>query len=167
MVPERVILVDQRDRPAGEMEKLEAHRAGALHRAFSVFVLDGAGRLLLQRRAPSKYHSGGLWTNTCCGHPRPGEETRTAAERRLLEEMGFQCELKRAGAFLYRAPLGDMVEHEYDYVFRGCFDGDPRPDPKEVDGWRWVPVGELEADLGAHPQRYTVWLPRALEQLRP
>lgn len=164
--PERVVLVDQRDRSVGELEKLAAHRTGKLHRAFSVFVLDGAGRILLQRRAAHKYHSGGLWSNTCCGHPRPAEETRAAAERRLLEEMGFQCALEPAGAFVYRAQLGDLVEHEYDHVFVGRFDDEPRPDPAEVADWRWVSRRELETDLAAQPERYTVWLERALAQLR-
>ena len=163
---ERVILVDQRDRPAGEAEKLEAHRHGRLHRAFSVFVLDSSGRVLVQRRAGGKYHSARLWSNTCCGHPRPGEETGAAARRRLLEEMGFECPLTPAGAFVYRAALGDLVEHEYDHVFRGQFDGDPRPDPAEVEAWQWVPLEELGAGLVARPQDYTVWLPEAVRQLR-
>ena len=163
---ERVILVDERDRPAGEAEKLEVHRQGRLHRAFSVFVLDGSGRVLLQRRATGKYHSGRLWSNTCCGHPRPGEDTLAAAGRRLAEEMGFQCPLKPAGAFVYRAPLGDLVEHEYDHVFRGRFDGDPRPDPAEVEAWQWMPLEALEAELAARPEDYTVWLPEALKRLR-
>ncbi len=163
---ERVILVDERDRAAGDAEKLQVHREGRLHRAFSVFVLDGAGRVLLQRRAAKKYHSGRLWSNTCCGHPRPGEDTGAAAERRLLEEMGFQCDLERAGAFVYRAQLGDLVEHEYDHVFRGRFDGDPRPDPAEVEAWRWMPLEQLEAELRARPEQYTVWLAEALGRLR-
>jgi isopentenyl-diphosphate delta-isomerase len=163
---ERVILVDQRDRPAGEAEKLEVHRQGRLHRAFSVFVLDVLGRVLLQRRAAGKYHSGRLWSNTCCGHPRPGEDIRAAAERRLAEEMGFQCPLEPAGAFIYRAALGDLVEHEYDHVFRGRFDGDPRPDPAEVEAWQWMPLEALEAGLAARPGDYTVWLPEAVKRLR-
>lgn len=162
---DRVILVDERDRPVGEAEKLAAHRDGRLHRAFSVFVRHRDGRILLQRRAESKYHSGGLWTNTCCGHPRPGEETGPAAERRLHEEMGFQCALQPVGTFVYRAQLGALVEHEFDHVFTGQFDGSPSPDPAEVADWRWVALEELDADLRAHPERYTVWLGRALEQL--
>jgi isopentenyl-diphosphate delta-isomerase len=165
-VGERVILVDERDRQVGEADKLDVHRQGRLHRAFSAFVLDGAGRVLLQRRAAAKYHSGRLWSNTCCGHPRPGEETRAAAERRLAEEMGFQCPLEAAGAFVYRAQLRGLVEHEYDHVFRGRFDGDPRPDPAEVEAWRWITREALEAGLAAHPRDYSVWLPEALKQLR-
>jgi isopentenyl-diphosphate delta-isomerase len=164
-VGERVVLVDERDRPLGDADKLDAHRQGRLHRAFSVFVVDGVGRLLLQRRAASKYHSGRLWSNTCCGHPRPGENTRAAAERRLAEEMGLGCPLEAVGAFVYRAPLGDLVEHEYDHVFRGRFEGDPRPDPAEVEAWRWMPLEDLHADLAAYPGTYTVWLSEALEQL--
>jgi isopentenyl-diphosphate delta-isomerase len=164
-VGERVVLVDERDRPLGDADKLDAHRQGRLHRAFSVFVVDGVGRLLLQRRAALKYHSGRLWSNTCCGHPRPGENTRAAAERRLAEEMGLGCPLEAVGAFVYRAPLGDLVEHEYDHVFRGRFEGDPRPDPAEVEAWRWMPLEDLHADLAAYPGTYTVWLSEALEQL--
>lgn len=163
--PERVILVDARDVPVGEAEKLEAHRRGALHRAFSVFLLDRAGRVLLQRRAASKYHSGSLWSNTCCGHPRPGEGAAAAAARRLQEEMGVQCPLEPAGAFVYRAQLGELVEHEYDHVFVGRFDGSPEPDPAEVAEWRWETRGELQADLAAHPERYTVWLAKALAEV--
>lgn len=160
--PERVILVDEHDVAVGEMEKLEAHRRGTFHRAFSVFVLDREGRVLLQRRAESKYHSGGLWSNTCCGHPRPGEDTGAAATRRLREEMGIECSLHSAGSFVYRAQLGELVEHEYDHVFAGRLDGDPRPDPAEVAEWRWMSPDELARDLETHPERYTVWVAKAL-----
>lgn len=164
--PEQVILVDERDREVGAGEKLAVHRAGQLHRAFSVFVVDAKGRLLLQRRAPGKYHSAGLWSNTCCGHPRPGEATAAAAHRRLREEMGFECPLTAAFSFVYRADLGNgLTEHELDHVFIGSFRGTPRPDPGEVAEWRAVPVGELRADLGARPQTYSAWLPTALDGL--
>ena len=159
---EHVILVDERDAPVGVAEKLEAHRAGALHRAFSVFVQDRAGQVLLQRRAEAKYHSGGLWSNTCCGHPRPGEDTRAAATRRLREEMGVACALEAVGGFVYRARLGELTEHEFDHVFAGRFDGDPRPDPAEVVEWRWMNLDALTRDLEARPERYTVWLVNAL-----
>jgi isopentenyl-diphosphate Delta-isomerase len=161
---ERVILVDERNREVGADEKLRAHRAGALHRAFSVFVFDAGGRLLLQRRAREKYHSGGLWSNTACGHPRPGEATEAAARRRLREEMGFECELRRAFDFVYRAELGGgLVEHEYDEVFVGEFAGEPAPDPSEVEAWRWVSMSELRRDLREEPARYTFWLKVAVE----
>jgi len=134
---ERVVLVDERDREVGTAPKLAAHEDGALHRAFSVFVLNGHGELLLQRRADTKYHSAGLWTNTCCGHPRPGEPVAAAARRRLREEMGFDCEPAPAGTFVYRAEVGGLVEHEYDHVFVGRHETDPLPDPAEVSEWRW------------------------------
>src|SRR4051812_34432219 len=126
MAAEQLILVDAHDRELGAGEKLQVHLAGALHRAFSIFVFDAAGRLLIQKRAPGKYHSAGLWSNTACGHPRPGEATAPAARRRLREEMGLDCELHEAFEFLYRAELGDaLVEHEYDHVFVGTHVGDP------------------------------------------
>lgn len=137
-----------------------------MHRAFSVLVFDAAGRLLLQQRAGGKYHSPGLWSNTCCGHPRPGEDTAAAAERRLREEMGFDCGLEPAGAFVYRAEIGALVEHEVDHVFTGGFDGTPQPDAAEVAAWCWVDPAELAADLAARPERYSAWLGRALERVR-
>lgn len=164
MAAEQLILVDAHDREVGVGEKLQVHREGALHRAFSVFVFDAAGCLLLQRRAAEKYHSGGLWSNTACGHPRPGEATRAAARRRLREEMGIDCELRAAFGFIYRAELdGALVEHEYDHVFVGRYEGDPAPDPAEVEGWRWVTMGELRRALRAEPQRYSPWLKLAVE----
>ena len=161
---EEVILVDEQDRELGASGKLRAHQEGALHRAFSVFVFDGAGRLLLQKRASGKYHSGGLWSNTACGHPRPGEATKAAARRRLREEMGFECELREAFQFLYRAELdGALVEHEYDHVFVGTYDGDPAPDPSEVEEWRRVTAGELLEGLREEPHLYSRWLKLAVE----
>jgi isopentenyl-diphosphate delta-isomerase len=162
---EQVILVDEQDRELGSVEKLQAHREGALHRAFSVFVFDAAGRLLLQRRAAGKYHSGGLWSNTACGHPRPGEATAAAARRRLREEMGFDCELREAFDFLYRAELaGGLVEHEFDHVFVGRFDGEPAPDAEEVEGWRRATLEELREDLRRSPDEYSYWLRVALDR---
>ena len=161
---EEVILVDEQDRVVGAGEKLRAHREGALHRAFSVFVFDRGGRLLLQRRARTKYHSGGLWSNTACGHPRPGEETGAAARRRLREEMNFDCELRAAFRFIYRAELeGALVEHEYDHVFVGEYSGQPAPDPSEVEAWRWVGMDDLRRDLRERPWRYSYWLKVAVE----
>lgn len=162
---EQVILVDEQDRELGACEKLQAHRDGALHRAFSIFVFDPAGRLLLQKRAAGKYHSGGLWSNTCCGHPRPGEATPVAARRRLREEMNFDCELSEAFSFLYRAELdGALVEHELDHVFVGELAGDPpAPDPSEAEGWRWVSMSELRRGLREEPASYSYWLKVAVE----
>jgi isopentenyl-diphosphate delta-isomerase len=162
-----VVLVDAGDRAVGTAPKLAAHRTGALHRAFSVFVFDGRGRLLLQRRAAAKYHSGGLWTNSCCGHPRPGEAVLDAAGRRLREEMGISCVLRPVGAFTYRARLGELEEHEFDHVLVGRFDGEPVPDPGEVAAWRWVEPGEAARELAASPEAFTAWFGRALALASP
>jgi isopentenyl-diphosphate delta-isomerase len=155
--------VDADDRVVGAADKLEAHRTGVLHRAFSVFVFDTQGSLLLQQRARGKYHSGGLWTNTCCGHPRPGEATAAAAARRLREEMGIACAFREAGSFVYRAKVGGgLMEHELDHVFVGRCDREPRPAPTEVAGWRRVALGDLRTELDRAPTRFTTWFPRAL-----
>ncbi len=163
---EHVILVNARDEPQGTAEKLEAHTAGRLHRAFSVFVLNDQDQLLLQRRAAGKYHSPGLWSNTCCSHPRPGESTAGAASRRLVEEMGFTCDLEHAGSFLYRAEVGGgLVEHELDHLFVGRWSGAPDPDPAEVDGWRWIDLPGLRREVAASPASFTYWLRAALREL--
>jgi isopentenyl-diphosphate delta-isomerase len=157
--PEQVILVSDRDEVVGTMEKHEAHRKGALHRAFSIFLFDTAGRLLLQQRAATKYHSGSLWSNTCCSHPRPGEETSTAAARRLHEEMGLLTPLEHGFTFTYRAEVGHgLIEHELDHVFFGLAPGAPRPDPEEVRAWRFVEMDALSVEIGTHPERFTTWL---------
>src|SRR5688572_2444920 len=141
---EFVTLVDADDNVLGSEAKLRAHRDGTLHRAFSIFVFDRDRRLLLQRRAPHKYHSASLWSNTCCGHPRPGEAPAMAAARRLQEEMGFSCDLHPAFRKIYRAMLpGSMVEHELDQVFVGRFDGVPSPNPLEVDDVTRLSLDEL------------------------
>jgi isopentenyl-diphosphate Delta-isomerase len=164
---ERVILVDADDVEIGTAPKLEAHRSGVLHRAFSVFILNSAGDLLLQRRAAGKYHSPGLWSNTCCGHPRPGEDTRAAAERRLYEEMGVQCEVERLGGFTYRAQFADgLWEHEFDHVFVGVYDGEPRPDPAEVGEWRWQEMEAVREEVHRDPRAFTAWFGLALASLR-
>lgn len=163
---ERVILVDEHDAAIGTAGKMEAHERGDLHRAFSVFIVNSAGEILLQRRAAVKYHGGGLWSNSCCGHPRPGEATSAAARRRLREEMAMDCPLERVFAFTYRAEMpGGLTEHEIDHVFVGRLQDDPRPDPTEVAAWRWAPVEEIRAELEADPSRYTPWFPHALEGL--
>jgi isopentenyl-diphosphate delta-isomerase len=163
---EHVILVDANDSPIGTAEKLEAHRSGRLHRAFSAFVFNDRGELLLQRRAGGKYHSGGLWSNTCCSHPRPGEETRAAAERRLEEEMGFRCALEAVTAIVYRAEVGGgLVEYEYDHLLVGRWTGRPSPDPDEVEDWRWVDMDALRDEVAHHPRRFTYWFRVALREL--
>ena len=144
------MLVDESDAEVGEGEKLDVHRTGALHRAFSVFAFNAAGELLLQRRALGKYHSGGLWTNSACGHPRPGEAVADAARRRLFEELGIGCgELRPAGVYRYRAELADLVENELDHLLVTDVVDEPRPDPDEVVEWRFVASGRAgRVDLG-------------------
>jgi isopentenyl-diphosphate delta-isomerase len=163
---DEVVLVDVLDRPIGRAGKEEAHRFGLLHRAFSVIVYDGAGRMLLQQRALSKYHSGGLWSNTCCSHPRPGEDTEAAAHRRLVEEMGFDCALERVHGFVYRVEVDNgLVEHEYDHVFIGRCDASPRHDPDEVHAWRWIEPRELGRETAVQPQRFSYWFKRCLQEM--
>ncbi len=156
---EQVILVDQNDQQLGIAEKLWAHQQGLLHRAFSIFVLNSDGQLLLQKRATTKYHSGGLWTNTCCSHPRPDETTISAAVRRLREEMGFSCQLTEIFCFTYKSKLDcDLIEHEFDHVFLGKFDGEPNLNLTEAEAYRWIDLEELKSDLINHPELYTFWL---------
>lgn len=163
---DRVILVDERDRPLATAPKLEAHREGLLHRAFSALVLNDAGEILLQQRAANKYHSPELWSNTCCSHPRPGESILDAASRRLGEEMGFLCPLHHLTTFTYRAPVGSgLVEHELDHVLVGRWNGEPRPDPAEVADWDWVPLPDVRRQVLDHPDRFTVWFRLLLDRL--
>lgn len=158
-----VILVDEHDNAIGAMEKLETHQKGLLHRAFSVFAFNSGGELLLQRRAPHKYHSSGLWTNTCCSHPTPGEDTEDAAHRRLQEEMGFDCPLTHAGHLLYRVEFDNgLTEHEFDHIFIGHFDGEPSLNPDEADEYRWASPTEFREEIAAHPERFTYWFKLAL-----
>ncbi len=167
MREEVVVLVDASDIQVGVAPKLLAHQQGALHRAVSVFILNDAGEMLMQRRAEGKYHSGGLWSNACCTHPRPEEMPADAASRRLLEEMGIHCSLEYAFRFLYRATLADgLVEHELDHVFVGTCGGDPEPDADEVGAWRWVALPELERELAEEPARFTAWFPPAYRRLK-
>lgn len=155
---ELVVLVDEADRPVGTAPKLQAHREGWLHRALSVVVRDPSGRFLLQKRHRAKYHSGGLWTNTCCSHPRPGEPALDAARRRLAEEMGIEAEPVPILTTIYRAELDNgLVEHELVHVFAATYAGPVRPDPDEADGFAWVAPEELVADLARTPERYSYW----------
>ncbi|MGV0938443.1 isopentenyl-diphosphate Delta-isomerase [Empedobacter falsenii] len=155
---EFVVLVDQDDQKLGLMEKQQAHIAGLLHRAFSVFVFNSKGELMIQQRAASKYHSPTLWTNTCCSHPRDNETYEQAAHRRLEEEMGFDCELEYKFNFIYKAHLeNDLIEHELDHVFIGTFDNEPKLNPDEVMAYRWVELDDLKKDMEKNPQNYTAW----------
>ena len=169
---EEIILVDENDNPIGFETKLKAHEnGGKLHRAFSIFVFDAAGRMLLQRRAEKKYHFGGLWTNACCGHPRKGERLEDAARVRLQQEFGFDTGVEEIFDFLYRTSdaKSGLTEYEFDHVFCGEFNGEPRPNPDEIDAWKWVDLAELLVDLKNNPHQYTPWfkiaLPRVIENL--
>jgi isopentenyl-diphosphate delta-isomerase len=155
---EKVILVDEGDNAIGTMEKMEAHRKGMLHRAFSVILFNADGEMLLQRRAAKKYHSGGLWTNTCCSHPLPNESTRDASRRRLMEEMGINLQPTFAFKFIYKTDLDhDLVEHEYDHVYIGAFDGIPVINKTEVDEWKFMNLHSLRMDIIKYPGAYTEW----------
>jgi isopentenyl-diphosphate Delta-isomerase len=166
MAEEFVILVDEQDNETGRMEKMEAHEKALLHRAFSIFVFNDAGQMMLQRRALSKYHSPGLWTNTCCSHPRPGESLGAATQRRLAEEMGFRCPLEKAFSFIYKAAFDHgLTEHELDHVFTGTYNGDPAINPAEVAEWKWVSVSALLEDVKNRPEAYTVWFRIALREM--
>lgn len=169
---ELVVLVDDAGSDVGEAEKLAAHRdGGRLHRAFSLFLVDGRGRVLLQRRSPAKHHFRGLWSNSCCSHPRPGEDVAQAAARRADQELGVSIDpagVREVGTFTYRAedPASGLVEHEWDHVLVARFDGDADPDPAEVDAWRWATADEVDAALAAEPAAYTPWFAPALAVLR-
>ena len=163
---EQVILVDENDQVLGAMEKLEAHEKALLHRAFSVFIFNTDGKLMLQQRQFTKYHSGGLWTNTCCGHPRPGEQTDAAAARRLYEEMGFSCQLYKKFDFIYSAKLDhELTEYELDHVFFGIFNESPVLNELEAADWKWITWHDLCADIEKHPEHYTFWLKRCVEKI--
>jgi isopentenyl-diphosphate delta-isomerase len=156
---EQVILVDTSDQQIGTAEKLQAHLLGQLHRAFSIFILNSQGQLLLQKRAKHKYHSGGLWTNTCCSHPRPEETLLDAAHRRLQEEMGMTCELQELFSFIYFAKLDrGLTEHEFDHVFVGYSDRPPILNPEEAEDWQWIDLQQLQSDIDNNPEAYTYWL---------
>jgi isopentenyl-diphosphate delta-isomerase len=153
-----VILVDHLDRPTGKMEKLEVHQKGLLHRAVTVYVFNRQHELLLQRRANGKYHCGGLWSNTCCGHPCPDESTRAAAERRLYEEMGLRLALTPVFELSYNLPLSNgLTEHEYGHVFFAVSDCQPQLNPDEADASRWLSLAEIEQEIACHPERFTPW----------
>lgn len=155
---EQVVLVDEQDCPIGLMEKQAAHIGPHLHRAFSVFIFNTKGELLMQRRALTKYHSPGLWTNTCCSHPRDGETVTEAATRRLMEEMGMACEMREVYTFIYKAPVGQgLTEHEFDHVLIGLSDDTPRINREEVDSWKYMSLNELSEDIQNHPEHYTEW----------
>lgn len=164
---ELVQLVDELDNNIGIMEKMQAHREARLHRAVSVFIFNARGELLLQRRAPKKYHSGNLWTNTCCSHPRPEEPVIDAAQRRLFEEMGMQCHLEHQFGFIYKAELDNqMTEYEYDHVFFGQSDREPLINKEEVSEWVYISMADTELLLNESPELFTVWFKLIFDKVK-
>ena len=162
---EEVVLVNEKDESIGRMEKIEAHEKGLLHRAISVFILNEKGEMLLQKRALHKYHSAGLWTNTCCSHPRPGEDTKMAAERRLFEEMGIKTSLIHKGQFIYKTEFGNgLTEFELDHVFTGIHSVNPELNPEEAADFCWKSVNDIRIDIKSNPNNYTSWFKIAIEK---
>jgi isopentenyl-diphosphate delta-isomerase len=158
MREEHVILVNDKDQQIGLMEKLQAHETGVLHRAVSVFIFNKKGELLLQKRASTKYHGAGLWTNTCCTHPRNGETNLECANRRLQEEMGFETTLEKRFSFIYKGEVENgLTENEFDHVFFGVYDGDIKLNPEEVEDCKFVALGNVSKDADRHPERFSIW----------
>ncbi len=165
---ETLILVDEDDCETGSAQKLFIHQHGLRHRAFSIFIFDEPGRLLMQQRALGKYHSQGLWSNTCCGHPRVGEQTHAAAQRRLFEEMGLACPLHKVASLLYREQVSNqLIEHEFDHLFVGLSDLPPLANPDEAMAWSWLALSDIPGCIAAEPEKYTVWLRRIFEIYTP
>lgn len=163
---EMIILVDENDIEVGTIEKMEAHTEGKLHRAFSIFVFNSKGEMMLQRRALHKYHSGGLWTNTCCSHPNAGETLEKAVNRRLEEEMGFTCALKEVKSFLYHAKLdNNLIEHELDHIFVGKYEDEPDINKEEVEEWMWIDKEGLKKELENNPHKFTYWFKMAMNEV--
>lgn len=156
---DQLILVNEKDEMVGVGAKLKIHREGLLHRAFSIFIFNSRGELLLQRRAFSKYHSAGLWSNTCCGHPRPGEQILGAAERRLKYEMGLNCPLEEVGSFIYRVDVGNgLIEHEFDYILVGRSEAHPILNLEEASDCRLTGLAELGREMDSFPEAFSCWL---------
>ncbi len=164
---EKIILVDKDDNETGSMEKIKAHEnGGVLHRAFSIFVFNNKGEMLIQKRAAGKYHCADLWTNTCCSHQSPGETIEEAAHRKLKQEMGFDTTLKEILKFTYKAEFDNkLTEHELDHVFVGVYDGEVIPDPEEADDYKWVDVKQLKEYISKDPGKYTPWFKIVLDRV--
>jgi len=163
---EFVILVDEQDSEVGEAEKMQTHKLGLLHRAFSVLIYNSNGEMLLQQRAETKYHSGGLWSNACCGHPRPGENIEDAAKRRLKEELGFNCDLKFSFKFLYKVSFeNSLKEHELDHVLTGSYESEVLPDKSEVQAFRWITMNNLKNEITENPDKFSVWFLKIISEL--
>jgi|SRR3989344_3858076 len=167
MTEEEVILVNNNNKRIGVEKKIKVHKEGKLHRAFSIFIFNSRGELLIQQRAKLKYHSGGLWSNTICSHPKPNESYYEAIHRRLKEEMGFDCKMRKLFCFVYKSSLANgLIENEYDCVFIGKFDGEPNPNPKEIMNYKWISIKELKEDIIKNPNKYTIWLKIIFKKVR-
>jgi len=165
MVRNQVVLVDEQDHEIGTMEKLAAHEQGKLHRAFSIFIFNSKNELILQQRATTKYHCGGLWSNTCCSHPQLGEDLITSAKERLLEEIGFTCELTELFNFIYQASFSNgLTEYEFDHVLIGHYDGEIKPNPEEVNNYKLISLENLKTDLKNNPDKYTPWFIKIINE---
>ncbi len=166
MLTQKVILVDKYDHALGEMEKMEAHEKGILHRAFSIFIFNAKGELLLQQRAKKKYHGGGLWTNSCCSHPQWNEDIKESAVRRLQFEMGLLCELQHAFSFIYHTPVENgLIEHEYDHVYIGYSNENPIVNVEEVENFKWISMTQLKKDMNAFPEQFTFWFKQCVDSV--
>jgi isopentenyl-diphosphate delta-isomerase len=164
--PTEVILVNELDQPIGKMEKMEVHQKGLLHRAFSIFIFNSKGEMLLQQRASNKYHSPDLWTNACCSHPMPDESIPEAAHRRLQEELGFDAKLETAFHFIYKTPFENgLTEHELDHVLIGYYDGPINPNPMEVKDYCYMKPEAIASSMATHEHKYTVWFRIAFPKL--
>ena len=162
----KVVLVNAEDVPIREMDKIEAHKSGSLHRAFSVFIFNRRGEMLIHQRAAHKYHGGGLWTNACCSHPQWGEDIKESALERLHYEMGLTCDIKKVFTFIYKTPVeNDLIEHENDHVFIGCTDATPQPHPDEVQEYAWVCPEKLQRKIVEQPDIFTYWFKMAVKQV--
>jgi len=165
-MPNKIILVDKKDKEIGAEFKIKAHKEGKLHRAFSIFIFNSQKNLLLQKRSSKKYHSGGLWTNTCCSHPSPGETILSAAHRRLKEEMGVDCDLKEIFSFIYRTKLDKgLIEYEFDHVLIGNFNGKPKINIKEAEDFKWVSIEFLARDIKQNSNNYSFWLKKCYSKV--
>lgn len=165
IMEKRIILVDENDNVLGYEEKLKAHVDGKLHRAFSVFVVNSRGQLMLQKRDSRKYHSGSLWTNTCCSHPLEGEQQEKTVHNRLRFEMGFDCPVHHLFKFVYKAPFENgLTEYELDHVYLGLYDGDANPHPDEAEDWKWMDLDEVKRDMQQNPHLYTYWFKYCFRQ---
>ena len=162
-----VILIDENDNEIGVEEKITAHKKGNLHRAFSIFIFNSKKELLLQKRSDKKYHSPGLWSNTCCSHPQPGKDLKEEAENRLKQEMGISCKLKESFSFIYKIKFENgLTEHEYDHVFIGGYNHDPKPNENEVSDWKWLSLDNLKEDISTNPEKYTYWLKECIDKFK-